>query len=238
MPSQLAGLTETGHFDMQSNNRLSLKICFAIVCAFLISGNVYAQKAKSESEGDNVKTKQAEAVSKEVYDEITKAQEAVEAEDYQNALRMLERLYNPDKLTEYEQANVLNYIGFVHYNMGNVPKALDVYEKMIAIPSLEPQLKKTTTYTLAQLNMMEENYDRALQLVDNWFTQETNPQPENYILKAQIFYQLQRYADMVPTIETALQVAREKEKEIKEDWYVLLNFAYFQEENYTKVRDI
>ena len=224
---------------MQSKQRLSLKIGFAIVSAFLMCGNVYAQKAKDESaERDNTKTKQAEAVSKEVYEQITKAQEAVEAEDYDNALRMLQRLYNPDKLTEYEQANVLNYIGFVYYNMGQIEKALETYEQMIRIPSLEPQLKKTTTYTLAQLNMMEENYQRALELVQDWFTQETNPQPENYILLAQIYYQLQRYADMVPTIETAIQTAVEKEKEIKEDWYVLLNFAYFQEENYAKVRDI
>ena len=224
---------------MQTKQRLSLKIGFAIISAFLMCGNVYAQKAKGEAEErDNTKTKQAEAVSKEVYETITKAQEAVEAEDYDTAMRILERLYNPDKLTEYEQANVLNYIGFVHYNKGNIPAALQTYERMIAIPSLEPQLKKTTTYTLAQLNMMEENYQRALELVQDWFTQETNPQPESYILLAQIYYQLQRYGDMVPTVETAIRVAEEKQKEVKEDWYVLLNFAYFQQENYAKFRDI
>ena len=223
---------------MQSKQRLSLKISFAIACAFLIGGNVYAQKAKEEAERDQTQTKQAEAVSKEGYDQSTKAQEAVEAEDYQNALRMLERLYNPDKLTEYEQANVLNYIGFVYYNMGNIPKALSTYDKMISIPSLEPQLLKSTTYTLAQLNMMEENYSRTLELLNNWFKLETNPQPEAFILKAQVYYQMQRYSDMIPEIERGMQVAREKEKELKEDWYVLLNFAYFQQENYAKVRDI
>ena len=223
---------------MRIKQRLSLKICFAIVCAMLVSGNVYAQKARDESNPDDTKTKQAEAVSKEVYEQITKAQELVEAEDYQNALRMLERLYNPDKLTEYEQANVLNYIGFVYYNMGNVPKALATYDKLISIPSLESQLLKSTLYTLAQLNMMEENYDRTLQLLNQWSTLETNPQPESFILKAQVYYQLQRYEDMIPEIERGMEVAREKDKEIKEDWYVLLNFAYFQRENYAKVRDI
>ncbi len=221
-----------------TRQRLSLRICFAIVCALLVSGNVHAQRANDEAEADNTKTKQAEAVSKEVYDQITKAQELVEAEDYQAALRILERLYNPDKLTEYEQGNVLNYIGFVHYNMGNVQRALATYEKMIAIPSLEAQLLKSTTYTLAQLNMMEENYDRTLQLMQNWFRMETNPQPEAFILMAQVYYQLQDYDAMIPQIERGMDVAREKEKEIKEDWWVLLNFAYFQKENYAKVRDI
>jgi tetratricopeptide (TPR) repeat protein len=35
-----------------------------------------------------------------------------------------------------------------------------------------------------------------------------------------------------------MEVARAREKPIKEDWYGLLNFAYFQQENYAKVRDI
>ncbi len=224
---------------MQRNQRLSLKVCLAVVCALLLSGNVYAQKAKKESDApDNTKTKQAQAVSKEVYDQIQKAQELVDAKDYNGALRMLNRLYNPDKLTEYEQANVLNYIGFVQYNMEDTPAAIRTYTKMIAIPSLEPQLLKSTTYTLAQLNMMEENYTATLDLLNRWFTMETNPQPESFILLAQVYYQLERFDDMVPAIEQGMQVARDKGKQIKEDWYVLLNFAYFRQENYAKVRDI
>ncbi len=164
----------------------------------------------------------------------------VEAEppDYDGALRILNRLYDPDDLTEYEQANVLNYIGFVHYNMENVLEAIRIYEQMIRIPSLEPQMLKQTTYTLAQLNMMEERYDDTLRLLNDWFVLETNPGPESYILLAQVFYQLDRYSDMVQPIEQAMEVARSRELEVKEDWYVLLNFAYFQQEDYRMVRDI
>ena len=38
----------------------------------------------------------------------------LDEKQYQPALKLLNNLYNPDKLTEYEQANVLNYIGFVY----------------------------------------------------------------------------------------------------------------------------
>ena len=54
---------------------------------------------------------------------IQKAQEMVDAKDYAGALKLLNNLYNPDKLTEYEQSNVLNYIGFVYYNMWNRRKS-------------------------------------------------------------------------------------------------------------------
>ena len=221
---------------MQIKQSLSLKICLAVVFALLGSGTALAQKANREE--DNTKTKQAQAVSKDVYDTITKAQEAVDAKDYNGALRILNRLYNPDKLTEYEQANVLNYLGFVYYNMDDVPNAISAYQKQLAIPSLEPQTAKATTYTLAQLNMMQERYPAALDLINKWFVMETNPAPEPFILKAQLMYQLQRYQEMVAPIQSAMQVAEKRELAVKEDWYVLLNFAYFQQEDYAQVRDI
>jgi hypothetical protein len=43
---------------------------------------------------------------------------------------------------------------------------------------------------------------------------------------------------MIQPIENAMRVARERDNEVKEDWYVLLNFAYFQQEDYGMVRDI
>ena len=215
-------------------------VCFALLVGLVAVRPVLAQEDESEAQrrSEAQKTKQAQAVSKEVYDRITKAQELVDAKDYQGALRLLNNLYNPDKLTEYEQANVLNYIGFVYYNMEDIPNAIKTYERMVAIPSLEEQMKKQVTYTLAQLYTMQEQYPKALATLDKWFLLEPNPAPEPFILKAQNLYQVDRYKDMIQPIENAMRIAKERDKPIKEDWYVLLNFAYFRQENYRKVRDI
>jgi tetratricopeptide (TPR) repeat protein len=221
---------------MTNSSRFTLRLCTGLIAAVLAVG---AQAQDDErAERDKQATKQAQAVSKDVYDKIQKAQEMVDAKNYQGALRSLRNLYNPDKLTEYEQANVLNYIGFVYYNMDDVQNAIRTYEQMVAIPSLEPQMAKQTTYTLAQLYTMEENYQKALDTLNKWFMLETNPAPEPFILKAQNLYQLSRYKEMIEPVENAMRVARERDKPVKEDWYVLLNFAYFQDENYSMVRDI
>ncbi len=222
---------------MNTNRGISLKLCLAVIVGVLAFGSAGAQKA-TEEDRKKTKTKQAQAVSKEVYERIQKAQEMVDAKDYNGALKSLKNLYNPDKLTEYEQANVLNYLGFVYYNMDDIGNAIRIYTQMIAIPSLEPQMAKQTTFTLAQLLTMEEQYARALATLDKWFVLETNPAPEPFILKAQNLYHLERYQDMVEPIENAMRVAKERGKPVKEDWYGLLNFAYFQQENYRKVRDI
>jgi tetratricopeptide (TPR) repeat protein len=206
-----------------------------LAAAFLlIGGPAIAQDEEGQPEQ---KTKEAQAVSKEVYDKITQAQEQVDAKDYQGALRILNAL-RQKKLTEYELTNVLNYIGFVYYNMDDTPRAISTYEEVLRIPSLEDQLRKQTVYTLAQLSTMEEEYNKALGYLDQWFALEANPGPEPYILYAQNLYQVDKHREMVKPIETAMEIARKRDIEIKEDWYVLLNFAYFQQENFAQVRDI
>jgi tetratricopeptide (TPR) repeat protein len=220
---------------MHTTIRLSTKLGLALLCGMMAVAPVYAADDEEQPEQ---RTKEAQAVSKSVYDQITKAQEAVDAKDYPAALKVLDKLYDPEKLSEYEQANVLNYLGFVYYNMDDTVNAMRTYERMVAIPSLEPQMRKQTLYTLAQLHTMEEQYAKALTTLDQWFVMETNPAPEPFILKAQNLYQISRFAEMIEPIENAIRVAGDRDKEAKEDWYVLLNFAYFQQENYAKVRDI
>jgi tetratricopeptide (TPR) repeat protein len=222
---------------MSKSNRVLHRIWLVVICGLFATGSVLAQDDERE-ERDKQKTKQAQAVSKEVYDRIQKAQEEIDAENYNEGLRLLEALKTRKGISEYELQNVLNYIGFVHYNLDDIDAAMAAYQEMIDIPSIEPQIKKNTIYTMAQFSMMQEKYNQALRYLDQFFTLETNPSPDNYILLAQNLYQVNRYPDMIEPIETAISEAQRRELDVKEDWYVLLNFAYFQQEDYAKVRDL
>ena len=100
---------------------------------------------------------------------------------------------------------MLNYIGFVNYNLDNVDAAMAAYEEMIRIPSIEEQIKKQTIYTMSQLSTMQEKYDQALKFLDEFFVLETNPAPDAYILYAQNLYQVNRYPDMIAPINQELR---------------------------------
>ncbi len=222
------------------NSELSFSKIISLACllgVFAFS-SAFAQEQTEQEKRDQQKTKQAQAVSKAVYEKLTKAQEASEAKDFKTALEILGDLRNSDKLSEYERQNVLNYFGFIYYSMDKIPEAIAAYEEMIRIPSIEQQLKLGTIYTLAQLSTMQENYAKAIKLLETWFSEAPNPAPEPYILLAQNLYQESRFNDMIKPIETAISVAQQRSLPPKEDWYTLLNFAYFQQENYAKVRDI
>ena len=144
--------------------------------------------------------KPAQAVSKHVYDQIVRAQSMVDAEVYTGALSILESLNRSDKLTEYERSNVLNYIGFVHYNMEDFVATIATYEELLRIPSLEELMRKRTMYTLAQLNTMQEQYADAIRLLEKLFALEPNPAAAAYILYAQNLYQTHRYPEMIKPI--------------------------------------
>ena len=72
-------------FDMQIKNRQSLTLAVLCACTLLSSGSALAQnsdkearkaaEAAAEQKSKSQETKQAQAVSKEVYDKIAKAQE-------------------------------------------------------------------------------------------------------------------------------------------------------------------
>ena len=198
------------------------------------SASVFAQ---DDDEPPQRATRKAEALSKPVYDQLTKAQEAIDAEDFPAASRIVDRMLS-DELSDFERGNVLNFKGFLEYSRGNSRNAIRAYEEMIAIDSVEPAVRQQTTYTIAQLYAQEEDFARTIQYLDRWFAEATNPAPEPYILLAQAYAQTERYGDMIAPIDSAIAEARERGTQVKEDWYNLKYFACYQVENYRCVRDV
>ena len=84
---------------MTYSNRFFTRLCLLLVVGGFAAGAAVAQ---DEEGGDNTKTKQAQAVSKEFYDRIQKAQEEIDADNQQEALQILERLKTRKGITEYE----------------------------------------------------------------------------------------------------------------------------------------
>ncbi len=183
-------------------------------------------------------TSSTRVVGEFVYNEIQAAQKLVESKNYESAQKRLQRLLDTADMNEFERANVLNYLGFVHYNQKQNVMAVGAYARLLRIPTLDFSMKKTATYTLAQLQTIEENYESALGFLDIWLLMEVNPEPAAYILKGQILYNLARHEDMADAIETALFLAAKNNKPVKEDWYNLLNYAYFKQGKYAKVAEI
>jgi hypothetical protein len=222
-------------FDM---NTQKLTYCHIAVLVSLLLGSVANAQRVREQDENQQPTRQAQAVSKTVFEKIQASQEASDNKDYVEALRILNALIDRGRLTDYEKSNVYRYIGFTHHSAGDVDAAILTFDKVLEIPALEVQIRQNTLYTLAQLNVSAEQYEAALSQLGAWLEDEPEPAPAPLILYAQILYQLAQYGEMISPIEKALAIADERGFTVKEQWYSLLVFAYFQREDYAKIRDI
>lgn len=210
-----------------------------VLFIFLLSFDnaAYAQRTNQDS-NDQQQTRQAQAISRALYEDLMEAKSLVDAEDYAAALDSLLDLYEPDSLNSYEQAQILQYLGIVYNALGDLAKAIDSYEAILELPDLEPGLLKRTIYVLAQLHTANEQYDAAMVMLTRWFEHEPNPGSRALVFRAQVEYQLGQFKDMIGSLETAIDIAESSNVEIAESWYSLLSYGYFRLEDYARVRDI
>lgn len=227
--------------DMTSGARrhwtLLLTAAWLCVAAGLLAptGNVLAQEEEASGEPESKRT---QAMSEKVYRKLAEAQEFTDADDYASAKRVLDELAATDKLTPYETAQLYNFYGFVYYAQERYQDSIKSYERVLAQPDLPQGLRDQTMYTLAQLHFTTENWNKAIDLINQWLKTAENPGPDPYILLGSGYYQLEKYKDMIAPIEKAMEIARGRDVAIKEQWWLLLRVAYYELENYKKVRDI
>ncbi len=114
-------------------------------------------------------------------------------------------------------------------------KAIDAYKNVLAqgedIPS---GLEVQTIYTLAQLSFVNENYQQALDYMQQWITKADNPGPDPYIFMGQVYYQMNNYPAAINEIEKGVKVSQDRNTPVKEQTWALLNYLYYEQENWPK----
>lgn len=208
----------------------------AVMAAVLLLGSPLANAQKAKKEEPQRATKKVESLGKAVFDKLTQAQEAIDARDGQRALRVLNSL-DRSKLSGYENSNLDNYYGFVHYTLGDNRKALKSYEAVVNNPDTEPNMRTQVLYTVASLHAQNENWDQTIRYLNEWFTLTINPTPQAYILLASAHQSKGDYPSTIKATTTAIDLAKQKNIAPKESWWNLLYYSYYQTENFPKVRD-
>ena len=101
-----------------------------------------------------------------VYEQLSRAQQCAEANDWACATSVIEALKAEDDLGSYERAQTANFEAFIAFQNDDTPAAIEAYERMLTEPDLPRRLETNTQYTLAQLYTSEERYDDALDRLD------------------------------------------------------------------------
>ncbi|MGB1557846.1 MAG: tetratricopeptide repeat protein [Oceanococcaceae bacterium] len=187
------------------------------------------------AEGRKPPTKVTEKLSQAVYEQMQAAQQAMEADDLDAAEAALQKLLDRvDKLNDYEQAQLHNFLAAVHYEQGRVEDTIADYVALLRIEAAPEQLRSNALFRLAQLFFVQEDYARSVQLLDRWMQSVDSVRPEAYMLKAQALYQLERYAEAEGPILQALKEARQRGQPFAEGWLSLLRAVYYELGDYPK----
>ena len=197
---------------------IAMALCFApgIVCS-----------QEGESKEGQQETRKVGGISAKTYEKFAKAQEFTEVDDFAGALKVLDQIKNQKNLRPAEAIQLYNFYGVVYFSMEDYKKSITAFETMLQQEELEPRQRTETLYTLAQLHFTIEDWEGAIKIMDEWLANVPKPPPDPLILLSSAYYQLERYDEMIAPIERAMNIARERDKDIKESWWLLLRVAYY-----------
>ena len=208
-----------------------------------------AAVAQEEKKPDTRETRRTPALRNKVYERLAEAQAAAEAKDLATASDILDDMIDNEgknALNSYELANVYNLYAFIHYSNEDYGKALKAYEQVVAQPDIPLAMEINTKYTIAQLYFVQEDWQRGINALQDWFAVTDNPSSDAYVLLAQGYYQTKKYDLALQNVEKAINMWNDKQaakpvaerKPPKEQWYNLARFLYFEKGDINKTVDV
>ncbi len=178
------------------------------------------------------------AMREKVYAKLSRAQTAVEAEDWDEAFDKLDDVAKMKDLAPHEKAQLYTAYGYAYFSRQMYPESVEAYRKVLQQEDLPEALAAGTRYTLAQLWFHLENYAEAAGQLETWLVAATNPGPEAHVMLGQAYYQLGRLDDAVVQVRRAIEIADARGQPIRENWYSLLRAFYHEQGDHPRLLEV
>lgn len=174
-------------------------------------------------------TQVTEKLSRAVFEQVDKAQKALEAQKLDEALALMDQLKaKSDKLNDYEKAQMWNFYAAIHYEQGKTDATIEDYKNILRLQNVPEQLRNNSLFRLAQLYFVKEDYKTAIRVMNKWMSEVESVRPEAHMLVAQAHYQLGNYAASKDAALKAVREARRRKQAPKESWLALLRATYYE----------
>lgn len=196
--------------------------------------------AQAQDKQDERKTRRTPALRAKVYEQLARAQTLADEDKITEALEALDNVKSKSSsMNSYELAMMYNFYGFIHYNAEQYDKAIEAFEQVVEQQPIPESFELSTLFSLAQLHMMQGNYDKTLVFLERWEALNVGEIPaKNYLIKAQAMYQLKDYERASRFINQAVDMVEKEGKVPEENWYVLQRAIFYELKQPEKVRDV
>ncbi|MAG75430.1 MAG: hypothetical protein CL811_01610 [Colwelliaceae bacterium] len=218
---------------------ISLIAAATLYSAPAVLGDVTGAVANA-AEPTKRESKRVPAMRNRVYTQLARAQQLADAGDKAAGFEVLndvkERI---NQLNSYEKAMLWNFFGFMHYGNDDIANAITSFENVIAQEAIPDSLYLSTVFSLAQLAMQQQDYEKALGFLKQWqANNEKELQSSQHIMFAQVYYQDKKYADALTHINAAIDLSKAKQETPKENWLILQRAAYYELKQPEKVTEV
>ena len=176
-------------------------------------------------------------------DRLADVQELIDTEkDVVGALEVLNRMVSRGtrRYNGNEIANIYRMFAYVYFMQDDIPNTIIYNEKILEhCEDIRIGMQVTTMFTLSQLYFTVERYQESLDMIEDWLLLADDPGPNPYYFVATIYYQQGNYPSAIDYVQQAIDMATERGMlPIKESWWGMLRFLYFELENFPKVIEI
>lgn len=167
-------------------------------------------------------------ISERTYKRLSKVHELMADERYEAALKRLDSLRPSVEGKSYAHALVLQTYAYLYLATEQNRQAMDAFARCLALDALPEAGTKGILYALAQLQMAEAEYGKAVATLEKWLALERQPTPEAHALAGAAYTQVQRYSLAIKHLKKAIAATRNP----KETWYRQLLAVYFEAKRY------
>lgn len=145
------------------------------------------------------------------------------------AAETLEGLDGNSRLSPYEQALVDQGLAQVAYERDDVNEAIRRWQKAVDSNALRNNDHFQLMYQVAQLQLSEEQYDKALVTLDRWQRESGSTKPDALSLKGNALYRMERYDEAIAALDQAIAAAGANPDPTL---YELKMASYYEKEDY------
>ena len=210
--------------------KISIYLFSGLAMLFALSTNYIEAQSQTDNKKP-IKYKKARALQTSTAKKMAKVYDAIEmvdekgepAADMETVKSILtELLNNRENLKSYDRSVMWNAWAYVYMEEKKYIQAMDAYTRLINEPEVTIGLRVGALLSLAQLNMVEKNYDKGIELILQWMSEVEKVTAQSYSLLGQAYYQTGDYNKSLSALETAVSMAEEEGYKPRENWYVLL----------------
>ncbi len=186
---------------------LSLALMLVVVCAVVAPRTAFSADEKK-----------GQQISRVIAKEMTAAQKALQASQWQEALKNLEAAETKTPLTAFDKTHIADMKGYAYIKLNNTKSAQSAFEQAMAAGGYTAEESAKTTHTLFRLAAANQAYSKAAEY-GKQLSEAGTANVDDLGIESQIYFLEKDCKDSIQWADKAIAAARKAGEAPKENLY-------------------